>query len=38
MENFYSAISLTRELFGIELDEDIFETYALTAWNKIGNK
>lgn len=37
-QNFYSAISLTRELYGIELDEDIFETYALTAWNKIGNK
>lgn len=38
MENFYSAISLVRELYGIELDEDVFETYALTAWNKIGNK
>ena len=38
MENFYSAISYARELYGIELDEDIFETYALTAWNKIGNK
>ena len=38
MENFYSALSLARELYGVELDEDTFETYALTAWNKIGNK
>lgn len=38
MNKFYSAISLLQELYGIELDEDLFETYALTAWNKIGNK
>lgn len=38
MNKFYSAISLLRELYGIELDEDLFETYGLTAWNKIGNK
>lgn len=38
MNKFYSAIPLLQELYGIELDEDLFETYALTAWNKIGNK
>lgn len=38
MKNFYTAISLLRELYGVELDEDQFETYGLTAWNKIGNK
>jgi len=38
MNKFYSVIPLLQELYGIELDEDLFETYALTAWNKIGNK
>lgn len=38
MNKFYTAISLLQDMYGIELDEDLFETYALTAWNKIGNK
>lgn len=35
---FYAALSQLREFYGIELDEDTFETYAMSAWNKIGNK
>lgn len=34
----YTALSQLYELYGIELDEDTFETYALSAYNKIGNK
>lgn len=34
----YTALSQLYELYGIELDEDTFETYAMSAWNKIGNK
>lgn len=35
---FYSALSQCYELYGIELDEDIFETYARSAYRRIGNK
>jgi len=34
----YTALSQLYEVYGIELDEDTFETYALSAYNKIGNK
>lgn len=37
-EPIYAALILCHELYGIELDESTFETYALTAYNKIGNK
>lgn len=35
---FYTALSQAYELYGIELDEDTFETYAMSAYHKIGNK
>lgn len=35
---FYSALSHCYEMYGVELDEDQFETYAMSAWFKIGNK
>jgi alpha-N-acetylglucosamine transferase len=35
---FYSALSEVYDTYGIELDEDLFENYAWTAWRKIGNK
>lgn len=35
---FYTALSQAYELYGVELDEDTFETYAMSAWNKIGNR
>lgn len=35
---FYTALSQAFELYGVELDEDTFETYAMSAWKKIGNK
>ena len=28
----------TRELYGLELNPDEFESLGLTAWNRIGNK
>jgi hypothetical protein len=34
----YTALTQLYELHGLELDEDTFETYALSAYNKIGNK
>lgn len=34
----YTALSQLNEFYGIELSEDTFETYALSAYNKIGNK
>jgi hypothetical protein len=34
----YTALSNLYELYGIEMDEDTFETYAMSAWKKIGNK
>lgn len=33
-----TALSQAYELYGLELDEDRFETYAMSAWRKIGNK
>lgn len=33
-----TAMSQAYELYGVELDEDKFETYAMSAWRKIGNK
>ena len=35
---FYTALSQLSEIYGLELDEDTFETYGLSAYNKIGNK
>lgn len=37
-ENFYTALPLVTDLYGIEMDEDQFETLGMIAWNKIGNK
>ena len=37
-EPFYSALSLCDDLYGVELDEDQFETWGIIAYNKIGNK
>ena len=34
---FYSAYSHLIEVYGIEIDDDLFETYAMSAWNYIGN-
>lgn len=34
----YTALTQLFELHGVELDEDTFETYAMSAYNKIGNK
>lgn len=34
----YAALEHAREMYGVEIDEDQFETYAMSAWNKIGNK
>lgn len=36
--DFYTALSQCYEMYGVELDEDTFETYAMSAWRKIGNK
>lgn len=36
-EKLYSALSLLYELHGVEMDEDTFETFALSAYNMIGN-
>ena len=36
--NFYYALTLVDQLFGIEVQEDDFEEIALIAWNQIGNK
>ena len=35
---FYTALSQAFEMYGLELDDDIFETYGMSAYNKIGNK
>lgn len=37
-EPFYSVLPLVYELYGIEMDEDQFETLGMIAWKKIGNK
>jgi len=34
----YTALTQLDEFYGVQLDEDTFETYALSAYNKIGNK
>ena len=36
--NFYYAMSLTDQLFGITMQENDWEEIALIAWNQIGNK
>lgn len=36
--NFYSALALANDLYGVDLDEDTFETIGMVAFNKIGNK
>ena len=35
---FHTAYTQTRELYGLELNPDEFESLGLTAWNMIGNK
>jgi len=35
---FYEAKSHLFEFYGIDMDDDTFETYALHAWDKINNK
>lgn len=34
----YTALGLLNDFHGVTLDEDLFETYALSAYAKIGNK
>lgn len=34
----YTALTQLNELYGLVLNEDTFETYAMSAYNKIGNK
>ena len=34
----YAALDHARDMYGVELDEDTFEVYAMSAWTKIGNK
>ena len=34
----YTALTYLNDFYGIEMDEDAFETYALSAYKKIGNK
>lgn len=36
--SFNTAYSQTRELYGVELNPDEFETLGLIAWDRIGNK
>jgi hypothetical protein len=36
--NFNTAFTQVRELYGIELNPDEFETIGLIGWDKIGNK
>lgn len=38
MNNFYYAYNLLETLYGVSMEEDIFEETALVAWNQIGNK
>lgn len=35
---FYAALEHASEMYGVELNEDQFETYGMSAWQKIGNK
>lgn len=35
---FYTALTQLRDFYGIDLDEDTFETFGISAYNKIGNK
>lgn len=35
---FYSALVHCHEFYGLELDEDRFEEYGMSAWSHIGNK
>jgi len=37
-ENFYSALTLADSLYGVEIEEDDFETWGMVGWNLIGNK
>ena len=36
--SFHTAYTQARELYGLELNPDEFESIGLTAWGKIGNK
>ena len=38
MENFRYAMSLLETLFGLSIQEDLFEEIASVGWNLIGNK
>lgn len=35
---FFTAFSHLYEMYGVEIDEDTYETYAMSAYRKIGNK
>lgn len=35
---FKTAYTQARELYGVELDPDDFESIGITAWQRIGNK
>lgn len=35
---FYTAYSHLYDVYGLEINEDMFETLGMIAWNKIGNK
>ena len=34
----YTALTQLDEFYGVQLNEDTFETYAMSAYEKIGNK
>ena len=34
----YAALEHAKDMYGVDIDEDLFETYAMSAWLKIGNK
>jgi hypothetical protein len=36
--SFNTAYTHARELYGLELDPDVFESIGLIAWDRIGNK
>ena len=36
--NFYTAYSHLYDVYGVEVNEDLFETLGMIAWNKIGNR
>jgi hypothetical protein len=35
---FYTVLTYLNDMYGVEMPDDIFETMAFVAWNKIGNR